>query len=297
MADTDIWSDWLLRRRHAGNPELGAAVAAQVGDYVDAVLDAAGLGPGMVLLDVGAGDGAVALRAIERVGAGLSVILADPSAPLLRRAAERAEAQGVREACRFIQAPAERLADVPAASVDAVTTRAVLAYVADKAAAFAEFFRVLKPGGRLSIAEPLFRRDALAAAALRVALETRPAAHDEPVLPLVHRWKAAQFPDTAAAIAANPMTNFDEADLARLARAAGFEDVAVSVRSHEGAAVLAWEAFLQRAPHPLAPSLADVMTGFSSAECDALEAALRPQIEAGRWLRRDRVAYLTATVG
>jgi ubiquinone/menaquinone biosynthesis C-methylase UbiE len=211
---------------------------------------------------------------------------------LLRRAAERVAALGVRGACRFIQAPAERLADVPAASVDAVTTRAVLAYVADKAAAFAEFFRVLKPGGRLSIAEPLFRRDALAAAALRVALETRPAAHDEPVLPLVHRWKAAQFPDTAAVIAASPLTNFTEADLADMARAAGFEAVTCETRSYESAAPLSWEMFLNRAPHPLAPSLAEVMRGFSGAERDCLEAALRPRIEAGRWPRRDQVAYL-----
>jgi ubiquinone/menaquinone biosynthesis C-methylase UbiE len=39
--------------------------------------------------------------------------------------------------------------------VDAVTTRSVLIYVKDKRRASEEFHRVLKPGGRLSIFEPI----------------------------------------------------------------------------------------------------------------------------------------------
>jgi SAM-dependent methyltransferase len=38
-----------------------------------------------------------------------------------------------------------------------VTTRSVLIYVAGKQAAFAEFFRVLRPGGRISFFEPINR--------------------------------------------------------------------------------------------------------------------------------------------
>jgi arsenite methyltransferase len=38
-----------------------------------------------------------------------------------------------------------------------VTTRSVLIYVEDRRAAFAEFFRVLRLGGRLSIFEPINR--------------------------------------------------------------------------------------------------------------------------------------------
>ena len=40
-------------------------------------------------------------------------------------------------------------------SVDVVTTRSVLIYVKDKAAALREFYRVLKPGGRVSLFEPI----------------------------------------------------------------------------------------------------------------------------------------------
>jgi ubiquinone/menaquinone biosynthesis C-methylase UbiE len=45
----------------------------------------------------------------------------------------------------------------PSASVDVVTTRSVLIYVKDRARAFAEFARVLRPGGRTSLYEPINR--------------------------------------------------------------------------------------------------------------------------------------------
>ena len=38
-----------------------------------------------------------------------------------------------------------------------MTTRSVLIYVADKAAAFAAMYRVLRPGGRISLFEPINR--------------------------------------------------------------------------------------------------------------------------------------------
>jgi ubiquinone/menaquinone biosynthesis C-methylase UbiE len=52
-------------------------------------------------------------------------------------------------------ASADSLADIADASVDVVTTRSVLIYVKDKAAALREFYRVVRPGGRISIHEPI----------------------------------------------------------------------------------------------------------------------------------------------
>ena len=49
-------------------------------------------------------------------------------------------------------APASRTGE---ASVDVVTTRSVLIYVKDKARAMREFYQVLKPGGRVSLFEPI----------------------------------------------------------------------------------------------------------------------------------------------
>lgn len=55
------------------------------------------------------------------------------------------------------QAAADRLEPISDSSVDVVTTRSVLIYVAKKASAFAEFHRVLRPAGHLSIFEPINR--------------------------------------------------------------------------------------------------------------------------------------------
>lgn len=52
----------------------------------------------------------------------------------------------------FVRVAAEDLSTIADA---VVTTRSVLIYVDDKAAAFRAFHRVLKAGGRLSIFEPI----------------------------------------------------------------------------------------------------------------------------------------------
>jgi ubiquinone/menaquinone biosynthesis C-methylase UbiE len=73
------------------------------------------------------------------------VVFADISRDLLGQCERLADVAGVRDRCRLVEASAEQLAPVETASVDAVTVRSVLIYVADKEAAFGEFARVLRP--------------------------------------------------------------------------------------------------------------------------------------------------------
>ena len=292
----DVWSQWLLHGRHADDPQLQRAVRTAVERYIDRVLDGAQLGPGETLVDVGAGEGLVAFRAIERTGPALRVWLTDVSEPMQRYARAQAMARGVLEQCSFLRCAAERLEGIGDASVDVVTTRSVLAYVADKSAALREFHRVLKPGGRISLAEPVFQDEAIAAQAIKAVIDSNPAEGVSPLMRLLHRWKAAQFPDTAEKIRDCPIANYSERDLVRFARAAGFAAVHLELHIDTGPSIMrSWEAFIHSSPHPLAPPLHRIMAEqFTAAERELFERSMRPVVEDPKALDTDRMAYLIA---
>lgn len=296
-SDSDLWSEWLLFHRHGGNPLLDEKMRAEVLGYADRVLDACALKPGMKLVDVGAGDGLVAFRAIERVGTALTAVLVDISAPLLGHARQMASALQIDGQCTFIEASAEDLLEIRSSSVDAVTTRAALAYVSDKAAALREFHRILRGGGRVSIAEPLLQDDALETIALKTLAEQRGGMPGHELLPLLHRWKSAHFPDTPERLASSALANYSERDLLRLFKACGFQDIHlelhIDVRKSEGQS---WETFLQAAPHPWSDSNGEILARrFSSLERFLLEEVLRPAVEQGGEPSTQRVVYVSAT--
>ena len=292
----DVWSNWLLRDRHGDDPAYRQSVMAAVTGYRDKVLDGAKLAPEMTLLDVGTGDGLVAFGAIDRVGPALRVILADVSAPLIKAAERTAERRGVRGQCAFLQASADRLAGVADASVDVVTTRAVLAYVVNKRRAFAEFRRVLRPGGRVSLCEPVAQDQAFETLALGQMLDASPGHPDADHLRLLHRLLSAQYPATEAEILASPLTNYSERDLIGMAREAGFKRIHAELHIDDSPSHLtSWEAFLGTSPHPWSPTVSQILSGqFTAAERDQFEARLRPQIDAGSSDKGESVVYLTA---
>ena len=106
----------------------------------DKVLEKAALKQGETLLDVGAGEGWIGFGAFGR-GAG-EVIFSDVSADVLDACREAAEQLGVADRCKYVEAAAHDLSAVEDESVDVVTTRSVLIYVAEKQQALREFFRV-----------------------------------------------------------------------------------------------------------------------------------------------------------
>lgn len=108
-------------------------------------LQFAGLRPGMKVLDVAIGTAAVARGAVRRVGSEGMVIGVDPSGGMLREARRNFRgplARGVAEALPFADD-----------SFDFVTMGIALRHVPDLVAAFREYRRVLKPGGRVWILE------------------------------------------------------------------------------------------------------------------------------------------------
>ncbi|MCS7101306.1 MAG: class I SAM-dependent methyltransferase [Burkholderiaceae bacterium] len=113
--------------------------------YRRQALARAGLAPGMRVLDVGTGTGLTARAAIELAGDPACVIGVDPSAGML--AASTVPARSPRVVGCAEQLP---LAD---ACIDFVAMGFALRHVADLDAVFAEYYRVLRPGGRLCILE------------------------------------------------------------------------------------------------------------------------------------------------
>ena len=292
---SDVWSEWLLHHRHADDPAYGHVVQSVVERYADRVLEGAQLRAGMTLVDVGAGEGLVAFRAIDRIGPSLRVILADVSAPMLRYAESAALQRDVRPQCTFLECSAEDLAGIGDASVDAVTTRAALAYVADKRAALGECFRILKPGGRLSIAEPILQDEAFYARALRRRVENKSLPVDR-FLTLLHRWKGAQFPDTEEACAQSPIANYSERDLLNMVGGAGFAEIHLQLHIDVVPSLITtWDVFLGSSPHPWAPSLKQILgERFSPDERQFFERMVRPTVESGKNATTDRAVYLQA---
>ncbi|CAB3641328.1 2-methoxy-6-polyprenyl-1,4-benzoquinol methylase, mitochondrial [Paraburkholderia sediminicola] len=293
---SDVWSDWLLHIRHGDDPAHEQALHVELKHQVDRVLAGARLAPGMTLADIGTGDGQIGLSAIDRIGPSLRVLMTDISAPLLRHTEALAVERKIRDQCAFIQCSAESLDGIEDGAVDAVTTRAVLAYVPDKMAALREFHRILRPGGRLSIAEPILRDDAIEASSLRKVVEGLPEKAGDNFFHLLHRWKSAQFPDTEEKISESPIANYGERDLVRFTLDAGFVDVHMEFHIDvRPAAVTSWDVLLGSSPHPWAPRLADILaTQFTVDERLFFEQILRPQVEARRLVTAERTAYLTA---
>lgn len=104
----------------------------------------AGIGPGMRVLDVATGTGALARVAVRLVGPSGLVVGLDPSAGMLAEHARRPHP------ARLTRGVAERLpfADT---SFDFVTMGYALRHVPDLMVTFREYRRVLRPGGHLLI--------------------------------------------------------------------------------------------------------------------------------------------------
>jgi ubiquinone/menaquinone biosynthesis C-methylase UbiE len=287
---SDVWADWLLQRRDGGSPEGRARTLERLAPVRDRVLDGAALGAGDVLVDVGCGDGLIGLGALERVGPGGKVVFVDVSAPLLDACRSEVARRGLDGRSEFVVAGAEDLEPLPDASADALTTRSVLIYVADRPRAFREFRRVLRRGGRISIWEPI-----------------NAYGHPEPddrllgydvgaVAPLAAKvrevYRRRQPPNRS------PMLDFDERDLLRWAEEAGFAGLRLWLEIEDRAPEPApdWNAFLDSSPNPLAPTWREAIAeALEPDEAVAFVAHLRPVVRAGAGRWRHAVAHLVGS--
>ncbi|HKN06858.1 MAG TPA: arsenite methyltransferase [Thermoplasmata archaeon] len=160
------------------------------------------LRPGEVVLDLGSGSGVDCFLAAERVGPTGRVIGVDMTPEMISRSRSLARAHG-RTNVEFRLGEIEHL-PVADASVDVVLSNCVINLVPDKGEVYREAFRVLRPGGRLAVA------DVLATWPIPDAVRADP-----------NQW---------ASCSSGALT---EKEVTERLRSAGFESIEISVRGED----------------------------------------------------------------
>lgn len=112
---------------------------------------------GETVLDIGSGAGFDSLLAARQVGSGGRVIAVDMTEAMLERTREGARALELTHIDARL-GYAEEL-PMPDSSVDVVISNGVINLTPDKVAVMEEIRRVLKPGGRIQIADIVVHRE------------------------------------------------------------------------------------------------------------------------------------------
>lgn len=288
----DRWADWLVHGRQRGYSDSQLKRLQRGLDRLrDRVLSQARLKPGERVLDVGAGTGLVALGARRRVKASGLVAACDVSHDALSACRRQGEADQDGGRLVLVVGDALRLPFLDA-TFDVVTTRSVLIYLEDKLAGIRELHRVLKPGGRVAIFEPINEASEQAGNRLRGT------GFYDTLQPELGRIRAYYEENKAEWV--GTLLGWDERDLCRWFEDAGFSSVKMTYEL--GSATAGGPrrkpdiaAGLQARPNPNTPSYEEVAREvLGDAADDYLDRYARFHLEHGTGPTVAASVYLVA---
>lgn len=290
MPAADRWARWLEHDRHGGDAAARERALALLAPIRDRVLEGAALAGAETLLDLGCGDGLIGFGALDAFPQA-RVIFTDISPALVERCREIAGGLEVAERCRFLTCSADDLSGVADESVDAVTARSVLIYLdrEGKRRALGEARRVLRPGGRLSVFEPINR----------FSFPEPPGrllGYDVEEIALIAAKVRARMEASAEE---STLLDFDERDLFDWAEASGYSRISLTLEAERTAMPCAitedWDTLLKTSGNPLSPTFGETIHAvLDNEELAALEAHLRPRLERREGRSLLAYAYLTA---
>ena len=137
----DLYSDVDAEVRESADLGLGCGTPAAFADLEE----------GMTVLDLGSGAGIDVVVAAKKVGGSGRVIGVDMTEEMIKRAeANKSKLKAANTEFRLGEI--ENL-PVASASVDRIISNCVINLVPDKRRAFAEMYRVMKPGGKFTVSD------------------------------------------------------------------------------------------------------------------------------------------------
>ncbi len=115
----------------------------------DEIVEMLAIKPGSTVAEIGAGNGAMAVRIAQRIGPPGRVFATEIDPALVEQIRERARKAGLNNVTAVTATPTE--SGLPAGCCDAAYMIGVYHHLTDPAATDSSIFRALKPGGRLLI--------------------------------------------------------------------------------------------------------------------------------------------------